>query len=59
MTNYLVEHWQELFYDVKAESDRRKELLRRITKTMEDNPGWYAHDIYEEYLDELAKELES
>ena len=42
---------------LEATAARRLELLRRITKMMEDNPGWYAHDIYEEFITELAEEL--
>ena len=49
--------WAEQNREYHATATRRLELLRRMTQLMEDNLEWRAHDIYEEFSDELAKEL--
>ena len=48
---------REVYEEAKAIASRRKELLRRMTLLMENNLEWSAADIYDEFVDDLAKEL--
>lgn len=43
--------------DLEKENTRLRELLRRVVGYLEDNLDSHAHEVYDEFVDELSEEL--